>query len=403
MTVAINTYTTLSNRTRWSIRFAILVMMLYEFQSPRIFGEIRLASAASTCLAAMMLLGRLPLIPKYLRTLLAPPLVFLFIYYAINISSVAWSYAPTNSITHSLTLFIFLLLALTYAGVDPDQFAGEVVKVTFVLAVVSWLMVLLVPNIGALPDIVWRINGPMIHPQRLSLLLSLALICLTLIFLRGQRVLSKRFGIIALVVLSVTLLATQTRAFTFFCIASIGYIFFWKMNYSIRALMLIGAGVIVFLVVSNWDYVLNAISRDGSNTMTLSGRTVAWSNAIEMIRQRPMLGYGFASFNTSLTQHFFASGYIIPHAHNTWVNAMFETGFVGATAMTLFVLTALFTRRFADPSYGESLMFWVILSGLTGLIFGGKVNPSAAIVTVIVAQSSFQARRRKLQWVLKQS
>lgn len=383
----------LSSRGRWSVRLVVLLMIMYEFQSPRLFGDMRFASTAVTALAALFVLVRMPLIIRRARTLTTPPLLFLLLYYLVNCASFMWSYDPSNSLLHGVTLVLFLLLATSYSGCDSDEFAGELITVVVSLAVASWAMVLLAKNIAVLPDIVWRLNGPMMHPQRLSLILSLAIICLTLLKVRESDVIQGKLWLFYMLVLLTTIAATQTRAFTFFCAVTVGYILFWHVNLLLRLAMVSAFVIAAFLAFINWDIVLDAISRDGSNTMTLSGRTVAWENAIAMIKDQPLLGYGFASFNTSLTQHFFASGYIIPHAHNTWINATFETGLLGGGLMTLFMASVLINRRFFNPSYSEAMMIWVILSGLTGLIFGGKINPSVALVIMFIAQLSYQNRR----------
>jgi len=331
---------------------------------------------------------------KHSSALVAPPLIFFTLYLIINCISFAWSYDPLNSLLHGATLFTFLLLATSYANVDSDEFAGEVVRVIVAIAVLSWVMVVLAKNVAVLPDIVWRLNGPMMHSQRLSLILSLAIICLTLLKVRSSAAIGRRAWAAYLAILVVTLVATQTRAFTFFCIVTVGYIIFWHVSILSRVALLSAFIASVSAVLFNWEKVLESISRDGSNTMTLSGRTVAWENGIAMIQESPLLGYGFASFNTDLTRDFFASGYIIPHAHNTWINAAFETGVIGAGLMTTFMLAVLVNRKFFRPSYSEALVLWVILSGLTGLILGGKINPSAAIVMIFIAQTSLQNRMK---------
>lgn len=388
---------TLTTQGRWSIRLVVLLVIMYEFQSPRLFGDMRLASTAVTAIASLFVLARLPIIIRRARTLLTPPLLFLFLYYIVNCASTLWSYDASNSLLQGLTLLMFLLLASSYSSVDSDQFSAELVRVVVALCLFSWALVPVAKQIAVLPDIVWRLNGPMMHPQRLSLIVSLAVICLTLLKTRKTDVLGQKEWLFSMAVLALTLLATQTRAFTFFCLVTVGYILFWHVSLLARLAMLSALAAVILGAALNWDLVLDAISRDGSNTMTLSGRTVAWQNAVEMIQSRPWLGYGFASFNTDLTQHFFASGYIIPHAHNTWINATFETGILGAGLMTLFMLSGLANRKFVDPSYAQALIVWVILSGMTGLIFGGKVNPAVALVTIFIAQYSYQRRRDRLQ------
>lgn len=64
----------------------------------------------------------------------------------------------------------------------------------------------------------------------------------------------------------------------------------------------------------------------GNSLETLTGRTYIWSTALDMVRNKPWLGYGFDSFR-----------WVFPpfedfqpwHAHNEWIQQLFAYGVVG--------------------------------------------------------------------------
>ena len=106
-----------------------------------------------------------------------------------------------------------------------------------------------------------------------------------------------------------------------------------------------------------------------------------------MIRENPIHGYGFSSFYSDLTQNFFSSGYIAPHAHNTWINSTFETGLVGAGLLSLFMVVSLwYNNSTSHPTFASFVMIFAMLCGLTGLVFGVKVSTLWIITAILVAQ-----------------
>lgn len=383
--------TTPYSRVRnWSIRAIIVLLTVYEFQSPRIMEEMRLVNVLVLGIGTFFFIVRARLLLKHLQIAPKPPILFFFLYLALVAGSTIWSYSPVDTIQHVLMISIFSFLALTYAGLDSDRFAAELVRVATALAAVSWLMLVVARDIAVLPDIVWRLNGPMAHAQRLALMMSAGLICLTILSVRRSPTISFGARLAFFTIMGVTLFATQTRAFTFFCLIVVSYAFFCHANKMMKTLMLSCLIASIAAAILNWDLVLELIARDGANTMTLTGRTTIWNIAISMIEERPLLGYGFTSFYTPLTQHFFYSEYIAPHAHNSWINAAFETGIVGASLLTMFMLSVLIGGKPRNPGYSESLIIWSILCGTTGLIFGGKMTTPAVLILIFIAQSTWQ-------------
>ncbi|MBD2183572.1 O-antigen ligase family protein [Planktothrix sp. FACHB-1375] len=104
-------------------------------------------------------------------------------------------------------------------------------------------------------------------------------------------------------------------------------------------IILIGGSVLTFLV-ENWEPFLFKLGKDPS----LTGRTYIWEASINLISQRPWLGYGF--------QAFFADGgagekavwdYLrirVSQAHNGFINVAAELGLLG---LMFFVLSMVST------------------------------------------------------------
>lgn len=374
--------------TRAEVRAVIVMALLIEIQSPRIGNNYRLNIAIFGIFAILLLLFRARHASENFYVAFSGAMGFLSAYCVWCAASAAWSVNPNDALIDSGMLFIIVLIAASYASVPAIVIAEEFVRVAVLLALLSWVMVIAAPTIAVLPDAVWRLNGPMQHSQRLALVMGGALIVLTIISLyhRGPGGGQTRNTVLFFAVLGVTLLATQTRAFTVFTAVVLWFILFGKAKARQRILLLIGMAIAILVAVLNVDQILAAINRDGSNTGTLTGRTVIWEESLILIRDSPFLGNGFSSFYSDLTSGFFESGYIPPHAHNTWINAAFETGIVGAALLTLFMLAVMRYGSISRPSFASALMSFSVLCGLMGLVFGGKVSTLWVVVTLFAAQ-----------------
>lgn len=375
-------------RATHSARFVILSALILEVQSPRLAGDIQASPLLFAGIASTALILRLRQTGTSARLLGSPPLFLLATYCGWCILSSFWSATPQESIVQGVLLLIALLFAASLSNIPGPIFALELVRISVLLALISWAMVPLLPQIAVLPDVVWRLNGPMEHSQRLALFVGAGIVTLTHIAAgRNFKQLSRHAGAAYFVILAITLVATQTRAFSAFTAIVVGLILIGRLRPWQQTGIAITLVAVTITIVRNWDQVLVLVNRDGTNTMTLTGRTTIWENAIKMIAEHPVIGYGYSSFYSDLTRGFFRGGYIAPHAHNTWINSWFETGLVGVVLLTAFMVAVLLYRPNGAATLGAALMLLSALCGLMGIVFGGKLSTLWVIVAVAVAQS----------------
>ena len=113
---------------------------------------------------------------------------------------------------------------------------------------------------------------------------------------------------------------------------------------------------------------------DSENTASLSNRAPLWNELWKSVLQRPLLGFGFEAFWSAerVEQISQDQGWIVPHAHNTYLDQTLSLGVVGAIlyALTLFVACykAWWRYRFSRKP-GDLLLLlllgWLLLIGLT--------------------------------------
>jgi O-antigen ligase len=111
------------------------------------------------------------------------------------------------------------------------------------------------------------------------------------------------------------------------------------------------------LLVHGRDSVAAFLGRD----LSLSGRTVLWSGTVQMAKERPWFGYGYATFwpraqaaaEPSLAH---VEGFPVRHPHNGFLEVLFELGLAGLLALLVPYLWLL--RRAVARSLTASEALW---------------------------------------------
>ena len=143
--------------------------------------------------------------------------------------------------------------------------------------------------------------------------------------------------------------------------------------------------IFITVVAMGYDRITEYISlyvndtQEGEALETLSGRTMIWETAWEMIKHNPILGYGFYGFRDYAPP--IATGKLI-HAHNEWLNIWFNVGIIGvALGILLYFSFFMLIRKTrnctafqAERSLASALLIFHLVLGITegnprGLIF----------------------------------
>jgi len=125
------------------------------------------------------------------------------------------------------------------------------------------------------------------------------------------------------------------------------------------------------------------LGREDSDSLdTFTGRTGIWDDVSGFIAERPMLGYGYASFWTPnrITDISAQEKQGVPNSHCTYIDYLLTLGAVGMAAYALLLLTGIWQafaifRRTRNPvfAYCGSLLVFCVLDGFleSELITGG--------------------------------
>lgn len=279
-----------------------------------------------------------------IRAALRDPFVWLLA--GIALLSFLWSDFSSWSLSKGIatvqTAYFGLYMASRFSLKQQLQMLAWVLGI---IAVFSLLFTLAVPgaaieagaNAGA-----WR--GPFVQKNLLARIVVLGAIVFLLLALESRRHRYWLWGGFSLCVLLILLSGSKTALLLFLLIVLLLPLYKalrWTDTKVIPLLitLILVAGSLAVVVTGNWENILLGLGRDP----TLSGRTNLWELAIELISERPWLGYGYQGFwqkGGEAEIIWKAEGYKPPHAHNGFINITLDLGLIG---LFLFLLTITVT------------------------------------------------------------
>lgn len=99
------------------------------------------------------------------------------------------------------------------------------------------------------------------------------------------------------------------------------------------------AGSIAYLGVA--QLVAEAFGKD----LTLSGRSDIWEQVIPLISDRPVFGYGFATFRQAdIVEEYVRLGHTVHSLHNTYLEICLNIGIPGFLCWVIFLLKRIFSK-----------------------------------------------------------
>jgi exopolysaccharide production protein ExoQ len=212
-----------------------------------------------------------------------------------------------------------------------------------------------------------------LHPNTIGNNMAMASICSLYLGLDANRLTSRpRTYIFVIVILLLTLLRSLSKTAIFcFLIATLVYLGFSKISQRKKVIIFsIIGGLIAISSVALSRYFLFYLTeqQDGNALTTASGRTNIWRATLSLIREKPLLGYGFQSYKDAVDQ---IIALRLVHAHNEILNIWFTLGLVGLILCTVIYFSYLFLLRrgikqsLPQANLGTALLIYSIVRGMT--------------------------------------
>ena len=202
------------------------------------------------------------------------------------------------------------------------------------------------------------------------------------------------------------LFLTRARIGTIICLALLAFVTLRMMKLHLqpqaRALALIAMLMLflpcaVFALGRSGSDALTSIfmmgRQDTENTASLSNRAPLWAELGASVEDRPLLGFGFEAFWSPerVSKISNDQGWVVPHAHNTYLDQTLSLGLVGAFLYAAMLLGACGTawKRFYKSRnelalFPALLLTWLALLSLTESIPVAPCLPTLIAYACIV-------------------
>lgn len=319
------------------------------------------------------------------------------------LAGLAWSVARPQTLILTVYLGVAWLATVSLAHVRPVATIRMLIGLAVLVAALSLAIWPIAPGYALQPDVPTgdrELRGVFDHQLRLGMMLCMVLGLAGVAIVNGQfdalRGRLPRLALIVALALCVAVLAlSRARGATAAAILALMLCGLVSRNRAVAWASLAGLAGLVLGLWLFGDAIAAALFQNASDA-TLSGRTLLWPKVLELAGERPLTGYGYGSFYQPLFEHHWRN-YRPPSAHNSWMQAFFETGLPGvllvaglsAALVVAGLHASLALRRI---SYTLFVGLFVMLAGLLDTVLAGKLNILTILMLLIAAQEAAELR-----------
>ncbi|HMD02944.1 MAG TPA: O-antigen ligase family protein, partial [Candidatus Baltobacteraceae bacterium] len=277
----------------------------------------------------------------------------LLVYLVLCFVSTLWSVEPGITLKNSIELIGSTVVALyIVASLKLADFLSVLVVFFSASAILSLLLIVASPGRGRMFWGGGAWDGIYEEKNALGAAMALAIIVILSYLLRRRA--KFKLAAAGALALCVGLLAGSNSVTAILdcgavlCIGALA-IACVSPNYGgvARALAGIGATLAVAFAAAigfNSDALYALIGR----SQALSGRTDFWPYLYEAVKARPIFGYGYGAFFRSPASRDYLSYYVIEaggwspyHAHNSFLQACLDTGYVGLASVVFLIIAGI--------------------------------------------------------------
>ncbi len=372
-----------SARERWAFRLCVCLLLVFSQGwvpfilgpngDPEASGVIRASYFPCYAVAFGLIVAQPGL---SLRAILHSPMIVFLIVLAFV--SCSWSIDPDVTARRAVAVTFTTLAGIAIAArYDWPELAETLGAAYAILAVISFLISLLVPDIGRMKELfpgAWR--GVFFDKNGLgdAMALGVAIFLSAALLVPRRRWIWLGFATLALGLILLTTSKTSLVSLTI-GVASLMLVVLARRGPAMAVIMtfmgVLALGLLAGLIVFDSDALLGLVGKDA----TLTGRSQIWTALLRQIHTRPWTGFGYGAVWTDesgwgpLAWIIHDAKFRPNHSHNSWLEIWLGLGYVGLAAWAvLFVQTLALAVVGIYRSRGAYLALpFVIVYGLMSL------------------------------------
>ncbi len=274
-------------------------------------------------------------------------------------------------------------------------FTRYMVNAGVTLAVMSFGIAIMAPGVAYQPSPsgeVAELRGVFHHQLRFGAYMGMALGALILAALNGHLrsvVPSRWLYLPYAAILFVALYLAYARLYTASALGALVVAIAFSASGWKRHIVWLATVAFFVSIFAFGGEIIEFLDDAGVDT-TLTGRTTIWEFTLIVAADKPWLGYGFPSFDHSSFDWMWPS-YRPAHPHNSFIQAFFETGFVGL--VLVFIQVAAHFRSSVRSStcvpykfsYSVFFVVFTILGSLTGANYAAKPSVLFAYMLLVLS------------------
>jgi len=308
--------------------------------------------------------------PRLMSFWLPATMLSLMIFWVF--ASASWSLDPGTTQRRALAAAFTTLFGFYFAASFDGKRMAEILATTFLLLALLGLAVAIgYPKMGVQHDINagdWR--GLWYEKNQMGAMMVYGALAAMAAILAGSKH-RKRMVFTILLCAAMIVMSKSKTSLVALMIGLLGSFLFAAMRRGPATAVVVvwlgvtvvGAGVIVLWLAP--ELVFHALGKDPS----LTGRTDIWAALLRQSAKAPMTGYGYAVFWTldSAPANWIRkeTGWLVPTAHNGWLDILAQLGWVGvglcALALGGALLVGLFRFQRLRDGYWATLFLVIFL------------------------------------------
>jgi exopolysaccharide production protein ExoQ len=301
-------------------------------------------------------------------------------YVALVLISVTWSIHPDLTIRRAFGYLLSMTIAgyLTVAYNDVERM--KLISASFaVSAIGSFLYVAAYPEDGIMHIVTlegtWR--GVFTHKNVLGPVMAVAVFTEIYVLTATNGRPRWRFLLLFMYLALVTLSRSATALLLSAAYITTAFVYLlWgrdRLLATAVVLMILLASILVTVILSiDAEFALDLLGKDTD----LTGRTELWEGVVQLIADRPMLGYGYRAMwspgdSYRVLMDELTGGWGVTSAHNAFLELILELGAVGIGIIMLIVASG-FWRSVQCCLKGKPLLGWFSFMYFTTILFAGE-------------------------------